>query len=516
MLHLKRMKSHIPQLLLWLMLCICLLTVLRINFSGNPAHYQTDMYSDMVYAMRVWETKSLFPDGWVFGNQLYVLATPVVAALFYGLTSDMMLAMGLASSVMTLLVLLSFVWMLKPVLKAGELRVAVVLLMLLTLLAGDPVYALTGWQLMFTMCSYYACYLIAAFLAFGCYLRCENAFTPLLWGMTAVACVLSFAAGMQSLRQTAVMICPLLGVELCRSAWLLIKKEPLNRRALLVAGLLTGANVLGLVCVRAMPIEQVEIFGGIGLNSLSEMISSVVPSVLTAVSLLLPAYRSLLLAGVAGIVVLWGLVMARLAKERRAEPILCLLLLTLSVGAILAVDVLTDMDVRVIYYFMLFPLSAVIAAVLYGRFGRLMQGLVLAGTAGIFCVCCFAGLLNVADSAEEAQAEYGAVADYLIEQGISTVYSPWNQGEKVAIASGMALDAGFWDTADKAFQSIRYLCDPSVYDRPAEECAYLFFDEGAAQLAADMAARRGETLRLLRHFPESGIYVYTCDVNLME
>lgn len=512
----KKRKIDIPHIMLWLILCVCLLTVLRINLSGNPAHYQTDMYSDMAYAVRVWETKSVFPEGWVFGNQLYVLATPVVAALFYGLCGDAVLGMGLASVLMTVGVLLSFAWMLGPVLRKKEVCLAAVLLMLLTLLAGDPVYSLTGWQLMFTMCSYYACYLIAAFLAFGCYLRCEEPFTPWVWAMLGAACVLSAAAGVQSLRQTAVMICPLVGVELCRCVWLLVKKQPLNRRALLVVGGLTAANLLGLVCARLLPIAQVEIFGGIGLNSPAEILASVVPSVFTALSLLLPVHTAIILAGFAGVVVLWCIVMVKLIKERDAAPVLCLLLFTVSVLVIAAIDIATTMDVRVIYYFMLFPLAAVIAAMLYSRFGKPMQVLVLVGTVGIFAVCCLTGRMEVPASAEEPMAQYGAVADYLTEQGITTVYSAWNQGEKVAIASGMELDAGFWDTADKAFQSTRYLCDPAVYDRSAEECAYLFFDEGAAQLAVDIAARRGETLRLMQHFPESGISVYGCDVNLME
>lgn len=512
----KKQKIDISRAVLWLMFCVCMITVLRINLSGNPAHYQTDMYSDMAYAVRVWETKSLFPEGWVFGNQLYVLATPVVAALFYGLCGDAVPAMGIASTVMTVCVLLSFVWMLRPVLKDREITLAVVMLMLLTLFAGDPVYSLTGWQLMFTMCSYYACYLIGAFLAFGCYVRCDKPFTRGLWGMTAVACVLSFATGIQSLRQTAVMICPLLGVELCRLVWLLVNKQPLNRRSLTVTACLTVANLLGLVCAKLLPAEQVEIFGGIGLNSIGDMAASVVPGVFTALSLLLPVYTSIIVTGAVGIVVLWLLVMVRLGKEKSLSAVLCVLLLTLSVGAILGVDVLTDMDVRVSYYFMLFPLSAVIAAVLYGRFGKWMERLVLLGTVGIFGICCLSGFVQAPAPAEEAKAEYAAVAEYLTDRGITTVYSAWNQGEKIAIASGMELDAGFWDTAETSFQAIRYLCDPAVYDRAPEECAYVFFDEGAANLAADMAARRGETLQLMQQFPESEIYVYTCDVNLME
>ena len=41
-----------------------------LNLSLTPSFYCTDMYSDILYAVKAWETKSLFPEGCVFGNQL--------------------------------------------------------------------------------------------------------------------------------------------------------------------------------------------------------------------------------------------------------------------------------------------------------------------------------------------------------------------------------------------------------------------------------------------------------------
>ena len=46
------------------------------------------MYSDAQIAKLMWEQKTIFPKNWIFGNQYYVIATPVLAAVMYGICGD--------------------------------------------------------------------------------------------------------------------------------------------------------------------------------------------------------------------------------------------------------------------------------------------------------------------------------------------------------------------------------------------------------------------------------------------
>jgi len=503
-----KIKSFWVEMLLCLMLAVCLFGVFRINLAGDPILYQTDMYTDMMVAARMWETKSLFPEGWVFGNQLYALATPVLAAVLYGLTHDMMLAMGIASCVMTVLVLLSFAWMLRDGKKA---LLGCVLLLSLSFLVGDPVYSMKGWQLFFTMCSYYSCYLIAAFLAFGCYVRSREGKPRGL----VLACIFAFAMGVQSLRQTAVMICPLLAIEGCCALYRLWKKEKLWNVSLLAVCCLTLANFAGLVAAKLLPIEQVEIFGGIGLNSIGEMLRGMVPAVETALSMLVPGQYRLLLWAVALVgVPLWCLVLYVMVKAKDSEGAAWLLLFTLSPLVILTIDVLTTMAVRDIYYFMLLPMAAVAAVLLYEHGGKYFRGLVLLGTVGLFGLNCLTGLFTVPENKNSER--YGDVAASLIERGITTVYSPWNCAEQLALASDGKITAGFWDQPSEPFKSMEYLCDPTVFDADAEESAYVFLDAHHADLAVAEAANRGVELVLLDEYIDDGWYICVCHVNLME
>lgn len=162
-------------LLLGAMILGYLAAIFCINLSVTPSCYTTDMYTDIMVAVEMWEEKTLFPSNWVFGNQLYVFATPVLSALIYGITGNAFRSMGAAAFLMGVLVLASFFWMLGGIFpKIRERLFAIAAFLTVVILFADAFYRVNGWQLLFTMCAFYACYAIAAFLAFGCYLRSEE------------------------------------------------------------------------------------------------------------------------------------------------------------------------------------------------------------------------------------------------------------------------------------------------------------------------------------------------------
>ena len=144
-----------------------------VNFAGFAYFCNADMYEDTLVARLMWEQKTLFPENYIFGNQYYVIATPVFAALFYGLTGSMNTAMALATTLMSLLIVLSLGWMIKPYIKSRSARLAV----LLTLAAAvyvPHILETDEGQLFFVMASYYACYLITFFFLAGDYVRART------------------------------------------------------------------------------------------------------------------------------------------------------------------------------------------------------------------------------------------------------------------------------------------------------------------------------------------------------
>ena len=511
----KQKQTDRVYLFLWAaVLCIYGIMILYTNFTNNPENFYTDMYTDMLYAQKAWEQKTIFPTGWVFGNQLYVVATPVLAAGLIGLTGDVSTAMALASSLMALGVLLSFNWMLKPVLPKRHHRLsALVAFLSVVLLCGDASYLATGWQLLFTMCSYYACYAITLFLAFGCYLRKDRNWSLGGFIMLSLACLMSLGTGIQSLRQTLIMVCPLVAVECIRGLECLIRKEKFTLRPLVIAGSISLSNLMGVFLCSRLQVVQHSTTGTISRLGLQSILAQVKSSFLKIFAIFgkssVPV-MVLTLLFIAGLLI-WAIRKRSVTQE---PAILCPVLLIVSVGGVFLIDLCTAMLVRDIYYFVLYILVALVpvyACAHLGRLGRIGGVALLVLCVGFNCAVRLPAQLDIPRENPKIQE----MAAFLQDRGITTVYSTWNFGEEVAIASDFAIEAGFWNEDTAPFEGVAYLCDQAVYEADPSHCAYLFRGKGAAKLGIEAARQQGTELVLLEHFPELNVYIYTADVNLM-
>ena len=74
----------------WIPVLLCLAAFLGvfalINFCYLPHFIDGDIFEDMQLAREIWRQRRLFPSNWIYGNQYYTIATPVMAALFYDVT----------------------------------------------------------------------------------------------------------------------------------------------------------------------------------------------------------------------------------------------------------------------------------------------------------------------------------------------------------------------------------------------------------------------------------------------
>lgn len=178
---------------------------------GSRAYLDYDMYSDAVVARYMAEGKTLFPEGWHFGNQIYVVATPAVAACLYPVFQDSYSALAAASCLMTILTVVSFLWCVRPL--SGGRSIAIGLMVLIGgINIGWTAHKdLMGLQLFYTVASYYACYVIGIFVTLGIYNR-KLLGLGVKKGTVLIAAMLNIALGMQSLREMLVLNLPLCAI----------------------------------------------------------------------------------------------------------------------------------------------------------------------------------------------------------------------------------------------------------------------------------------------------------------
>ena len=490
------------------MLAFLLVCIFYFNFSRIISYYNFDMYSDILYATKAWEHRSVFPDGWVFGNQVYVAATPVLAALFYGITAEPLFSMGLASSVMALLVVFSFYWMIIPCFGEYTPRIsACYLLVVFPLIFGDAVNLNNGWQMLYTMCSYYACYAITAFWAFGVYVRSvEHGRISNRFGLFLLCCF-SFFMGIQSLRQTAIMALPMLVFEGSRMIHSLIRRRKLFGASFWVTLFLVASNLAGVIFSKIVPIESAPILGDIGLNTISA-------GALTEIYMsLLQLFRSE--KRLIGFLVIclcgFGIRIYHLKKSGAQSGFALSGLMLLSVGAIVMIDLLLTMDVRFIYYFMVYPMVAYFTSCLLTFPLKWGKNLITAGFVCILAVVLMLGCKwGIGSPDLQKEYSYAEVSNYLTGSGYRTLFAETDLGSKIAVATDLEMKAGFWFKGEP-FVEVRYLCDPGVYDCDPQNCVYVFQGSESVRVAQKKLDEHGLNMELMKYFSGSEIYVFTAE-----
>lgn len=419
-----------------------------VNFSLLPRLIDGDIYADMLLAREMWRQKTLFPGNWIYGNQYYTVATPVAAALFYGLTGSMNLSMALATTLMSALLVWAFLWMLRPFVKRPELRLLVLLLFVSGPMAYDLLREPQG-QLFFTLASYYACYGITLCLVFGDYARAvllpreERRLLPLI-----LALALSFLTGMQSLRQMVIMALPILAVELLR---LLLRKS--CRASLLRALGYAASNALGYGLMKLLQIPALAIYdrveitgGGMGERLLADWhairgVTGLDTALFDApMAFFLPAFLlSVSLVAAAGILLL--------LRRTRADGLSLLwLLCVVSLLGTLAAGIVVQIHMREIYLFIWYLLLALslppVLEVLGEKKGKL--------AAGILCLLCLGNLyFSYGSSIRLARERDPAPAQAFCRDaraaGIRYVYGDWQNAPALLVWSDGELTGGFWD-----------------------------------------------------------------------
>ena len=448
-------------LTVWLALVLAafLLLFIWVDFRGFARMALADMYEDTLAARLIWEARSLFPRRFLFGNQFYVIATPVFAALFYGLTGSMNTAMALATTLMTGLTLLAMDSMLRPVLKRPWQRLAALLAFVGLLFGPGSVRREEGAQLFFVMCSYYACYVITGFVVMGDYVRARASDDRRLPALM-LAAFLCFCTGMQSLRQTCVTILPLLAFECFGALRRALRRAPLfprERRPLFCrVGVYTAANVLGIALIKLIHPRQHTIYRGASVfrgSSLQEELEetrralSAVTGFDYAVGPFDPVFFSLMFACCLLLIIAAFLLILRHRKESCGAGACFWLLSMLACLAVIAASFFTSVSLRAIYLFPWYTLPALSYVILAGR---LKPGqtkaltLALSVLAAVNLYFSYYRDVNAILAPDPTPSE--EVCQYALDHGFTYVYGNANfTAPQIAVHSDGALLAGCWE-----------------------------------------------------------------------
>ena len=530
----KNKSEKIFSVILTVLLLAFLGLVFYVNLSCNPEYYDGDIYNDINYAKEAWKAKSIFPKDWIFGNQTYVVATPVLAALFYGIIGNGFTAMAIASCIMTVLIVLTYDWMTRTLFSYNERMAGFLFLIGVLLLKAHVATSQQGIQAFFTMASYYACYLINAFIVYGCYIRLRKGeFSGKHIAMSVIGIALSFGTGMQSLRQTAVMALPLVACEILMIIIYSIRdKKFAISSSTLFSAIVFVSNIAGLIAMKFIEINQNSIYGTTAfVKSLKEFLEkgffNVEYVVLTFGLDSLELRVRLVVSTVFLLIILIGFILCvkDFFKNKCIDQgrFVLVMLLTLGCVSVFAAGVLTDVVNRALYYFMIYPLLAVCVSYIIVKYPgkrKAFFSIIAVFAAGMIAFRTVGTVGEIKNGKDESSTAH-QIANYMLDNGYDTIYSVFglsgimDGAENIIVASGDKIHLVQYKRVDrsKPMKPVEYLCVKDGYKQWDNEKSLYLLREWELPKVRELAEKYGVEMTKQAQFGE-GLYLYSMSENL--
>lgn len=190
---------------LFFFLLICITNLFHFCYKIN-----SDIASEAILGKVIWDSKELIPGSWYISSETRIISTPDLAALFYGLTKNMTLAMGLSCCTMTVLIILGAYYFGRTLdfqINENLLFVFLCLMLPMDFMIIELFYLFSG---------YYAIHVVIMFFTLGVYINAIKK-TRLIWPAMAVSVIFAFVLGVQGARGILVIYGPLFGTEVIRN-----------------------------------------------------------------------------------------------------------------------------------------------------------------------------------------------------------------------------------------------------------------------------------------------------------
>ena len=527
-------REKIFSVVLTLLLFAFLGLVFYVNLSCNPEYYDGDIYNDINYAKEAWKAKSIFPKNWIFGNQTYVVATPVLAALFYGITGNGFTAMAIASCIMTVFVILTYDWMTRTLFSYNERTAGFLFMIGFLLLKAHVATSQQGIQAFFTMASYYACYLINAFIVYGCYVRIrQGKFTGKHIIPAIISVALSFGTGMQSLRQTAVMALPLVA---CEVLLIIIYSAKDKRFAISYSTFFSAivfiSNIAGLIVMKFIEINQSSIYGTTALvksfRAFGKKLFYNIEYVALTFGLDALKLRIRLAVSVFFlIIILIGFILCVKDffkdKSNNQGRFTLTVLLTFGCVSVFAAGVLTDVVNRALYYFMIYPLLAICVSYIIVKCEKkrgLLVSVISVFAAGMI-IFRTVGTVGEIKAGKDKNSTAHQIANYMLDNGYDTIFSVFglsgvmDGAENVIVASGDKIHLVQFKRVDrsKPMKPVEYLCVKDDYRRRDNSKSLYLLRDYELPKVRQLAEKYGISMTEKARFGD-GLYLYSMSENI--
>lgn len=230
-------RKNIVNIFLTVLIILLGTVFVYINLVQYKLGLNADVAAEGLLAKVMWESKEWIPKEWYFGNELRLISTPNFAALFYGITKNICLSMGLSCVVAGAFVV-GGAFYLSKVLDFSVTQ-KLMLIFLVMMLPNSKAQI----ELMFIYAGYYAFQIGLYFITLAVYLKLLKK-RKIQKATVIIVCFLHFVLGMQGVRGLLMITGPLMAVEIVRRLYLWWMTKEWKDGSNVVTGFVLILNIL--------------------------------------------------------------------------------------------------------------------------------------------------------------------------------------------------------------------------------------------------------------------------------
>lgn len=415
-----------------------LFMIITTNIFHFTYRLNADISSEAVLGKEIWDTKQLVPNAWYSSTETRIIGPLNFTALFYGLTHNMLLAMGLACCTVTLFITGSMAYLGKSLGLTCQDT-------LLFIFLGLSVPVLFNFlEVLYLFACYYSMHVITFFLTLGCYasiLRKKETNRCLF----VLDTLLAFILGLQGLRGALVLYIPLFCMELVKilhTIYCRKKSDKTDKFAGLWVMILLFLNFAGTL----FPASGNQELSRNIRRGFEKLITVVVPNVYAAIGLKAanPLEKTALILMLLLILYLLTDILWKIIKKQPLE-VTQWVFLVICISPIITAFIMafTTYETTERYYFMFTYAIAFAPVLLFNRirrmqnriYGKILSFLIFLTVSVIAVSNLIAIYIPIMKAKEPPQTAEYEVARYLEENNLPTGYSTFDHANNLTVLS---------------------------------------------------------------------------------
>ncbi len=480
--------DKIVKISLIVMIGIFFLTMIFLNTNRMLEYLHSDIVGEMNLSQAIWEQKKIIPDGWYYATEVILLRPSLIAAILYGITKNLILSYGLACTITMGLIIISFIYMIRPITKDFKIVSAGILILI-----GIGSAEYTGS--IFLHMAYYGINLVFTMCTVGYYLRiCMDTISKrqrLI--MFSIMNIGAFLFGIMSIRMLQMIYIPLMICEIFRMLNITNNFTTYPQKK----DVKISFEVIGYIILSIMGLVVFKVFFEpniyLGVNATNQLIVSLdeifnrLEEVFKCILELFSFKPNIPLVSIEGInsmiavcwIVLLGIASQYIITQNYRQEERNVLIIFIS-SALLTIVVMTlvTVDLATRYVMIYVPLLAIICVIMLNNIGnkKNLANIIYIGVLGC-CILNFISTYVPMIKNKDGNSLSKQICRWLEENNYKYVYGEfWKTGILKGISNGK-IEAGLIHPGDLTV--MKWLTNKEIYApfNDAERVAILLSDE---------------------------------------